>query len=43
MEVVARLEQAIEAIDGDGAALQSPGVRAAVAHLRAILDFVGED
>lgn len=40
MEVVSQLEQAIGAVERDDASRQAAGARDAVAHMRAVLDFV---
>ena len=40
MEVVSQLEQAIQAVERDEASRQTAGARDAVAHMRAVLDFV---
>jgi DNA-binding transcriptional MerR regulator len=40
MEVVSQLGQAIQAVERDEASRQAAGAREAVAHMRAVLDFV---
>lgn len=40
LEVISQLENAIRAIEEDEASRQSPGARAAITHLHAVLDFV---
>lgn len=40
MKVVSQLEQAIQAVERDEASREAAGARGAVAHMRAVLDFV---